>query len=98
MSHDHEYVPFVVITIRSFPHSHKSNTTGVTNEADNAYLSEVPELTIGFKWGSSFSIFSLIFGIIKLLSVWRVFLLTIVLSLLLRFVVSDSSFGILQLF
>jgi hypothetical protein len=46
VSHDHGYVPFVVIAIRFFPHSwldhwvcDKSNKTVVTCEAETAYPS-----------------------------------------------------------
>jgi hypothetical protein len=43
------FVPFVVITIRSFHHwiCNKSNMTGATYGAGTAYLSGAPEL-IGF--------------------------------------------------
>ena len=52
---DDSYVPFVVITIRSFPHSwlitrvrEKSNTANVTRGAGTTYPSVAPGFTHGF--------------------------------------------------
>ena len=51
---DHEYVPFVVLTIRSCPHSwhhrvgNKSTTTGATSGAVTTYPFRTSKFTPGF--------------------------------------------------
>ena len=51
VTNDHDYVPFVVITIQSFPYHRvciKSNMTGATWEAGTVYPSGAHESTPGF--------------------------------------------------
>ena len=100
-TNDHGYVPLVVNTSRSFPHSQLCNqisTTCATNIVGTAYPSGASEFTpvlVGFM------LLDLQFYVYILQIVvcpFVLFLLAIVLSLLLRFMDSDYSFGILKLF
>ena len=71
---------------------HQRFTSGV----GIAYPSGAPAFISDFKWGSCYSIFS--FMCIFCRSLFVLFLLTIVLSVLLRVMDSDYPFGILKLF
>ena len=72
------------------------NTTDVTSGAGPAYPSGAPEFATVFSWGSCCSIFSFICMFCR--SLFVLFLLAIVLSVLLRYTDSDYSFGIFKLF
>ena len=72
----------------------KSNKTGVTSGAGIAYPSGAPEFTPRFQWGSCFLLSALqIFA-----CPFFLFILAIVLSVFIRFTVSDYSFGIINHF
>ena len=71
-------------------------TTGVTSGAGTAYPSGAPEFTPGFKWGSCYAIFSFLCMFCS--SLFVLFLLTIVLSVLLRYTDSDCPCCIFKLF
>ena len=70
----------------------QTNTTIVTSGAGTAYPSGAPEFTSGFQWGLCYSIFSFMCMFCR--SLFVLFLLATVLSVLLRFRDSDQSFGI----
>jgi|JYMV01.1.fsa_nt_gi hypothetical protein len=96
---DHGYVPFVVITIRSFPHMwlitgvyYKSNTTGVKCGAGPAYTSGTHSVVSGVRVARS-SVCCVLFC----RSLFVLFVLAIVLSVLLHFTASDNPFGIFKL-
>jgi len=72
------------------------NMTGATSKAGTAYPSGAPEFTPGFKGGSCYSIFSFMCMFCR--SLFVLFLLAIVLSVLLRYADSDYPFGIFKLF
>ena len=62
------YVPLVVNTSRSFPHSQlitgfitRLTQQGATNRAGNPYPSGAPDFTPSFQWGSGYSIFICMF-------------------------------------
>ena len=75
------------------------NTMGATSGAGTAYPSGVPEFTPRFQWVSCYSIFSFMCNVLQIVVCPVVlFLLTIVLSVLLRFTDSDYPFGIFKLF
>ena len=71
-------------------------TTGATCGAGTAYPSGTLEFTPGIQWDSCYSIFSFICMFSR--SMFVLFLLAIVLSVLLRFTDSDYPFGIFKLF
>ena len=71
VTNDHGYLPFVKITIQSFPHSWlisrvciKSNTTDGTYGAVTTYPYETPESSPCIYWGSCCSIFSFLCSIL----------------------------------
>ena len=73
------------------------NTTGVTSEAGTVHPSGASEFTLGFQWGSCYSIFSFLCMFCR--SLFFLFLLTIALSVLLRYKDSDYplvSFKVIQ--
>ena len=73
--------------------------TGVTSGAGTAYPSEAHEFTLGFRWGSCYSLFSFMCMFCRSLFVLLgFFLLAIVMSVLLLFTYSDYPFGIFKLF
>ena len=73
------------------------NIMGATDGAGTtAYPSGAHEFTPGFQWGSCYSIFS--FKCMFCRSLLVIFLLSIVLSVLLRFADYDYPFGIFKLF
>ena len=74
----------------------KINTTGATSGAGTAYPSGASEFNPGSYYDSSYWIISFMCMFCR--SLFVLFLLTIVLSVLLRFTDSDSSFGISKLF
>ena len=59
LTNNYGYVPFIVFTIRSFPHSclNKSNTTDVPSGPGTTYPSEAPDFIAGFQWSWCCSIF-----------------------------------------
>jgi hypothetical protein len=72
----------------------KSNKTGVTSGAGIAYPSGAPEFTPRFQWGSCF-----LLSVLQIFACpFFLFILAIVLSVFIRFTVSDYSFGILNHF
>ena len=75
------------------------NATDVTNGAGTAYPSGAPGFTPGFQWGSCDSIFSFICMFCRIVVCpFVLFLLTIVLSVLFRYMNSDYPFSIFKLF
>jgi hypothetical protein len=72
------------------------NTTGITSGAGTCYPSVAHEFTSGFYWSSRYSIFSFICMFSS--SLFVLFLLPIVLSVLLRYPYSDYPFGVFKLF
>ena len=72
------------------------NTTSATSGSATAYLSGAPELNPGLKWGSRYSIFSFMWMFCR--SLFVLFFVAIVLSVLHRFTDSGYSFGIFKLF
>ena len=102
VTNDHEYVPLVVNTSRSSPHSllqyyrvcKQINTTGATSGAGTAYCSGAHEFTPGFWWGSCHSIFSFMCMVV---CPSILFLFVIVLAIL-WITHYDYGFGIFKLF
>jgi hypothetical protein len=83
LSHDHRYVPFVVITILFFPHSWL--ITGFVTRVTRRVLHVEQELLIqSFYWTSCCSIFSFLCSVLKFIVCHFVvfFLLAILLSVL----------------
>ena len=76
--------------------SFKNNTTSVTSGGGIASPSGAPVFTLGFYWGSCCSQ-SLVFCVVFCRSLFVLFLLAIVLSVL-RFTASDCCFGIFKPF
>ena len=99
-------IPFISINIPAAPEYglcmvlssdfNKSNMTGATSEAVTAYPSGAIEFTPGFLWGSCYSIFCFMCMVCR--SLFVLFLLAVVLSVLLQFTDSDYPFGIVKLF
>ena len=103
-THDHEYVPLVANTSRSFPRSWFI-TGFVTRLTLRVSLVEQERLTLpehlssspGFKWGSCYSIFDFICMFCRSMFV-LFFIFFWPLSVLLRYTDSDYPFGIFKLF
>ena len=72
------------------------NTTNATRGAETAHSSGSHEFTPGFQWGSCYSIFS--FMCMSCRSLFVLFLLAIVLSVLLQYTDSNYAFGFFKLF
>ena len=107
MDNDHGYVPLDVNTSRwvlslfttYYRVYYQINTASATSGARSAYPSGAHEFSLGFNWGSCYSIFRFICMFCRSLFVLLYFfLLTIVLPVLLRYADSDYPFGIFKLF
>jgi hypothetical protein len=96
VTNDHEHVPLVVNTSRSFPHS-RIITGFVTILTRRVPLVEQELLTLP-EHLSSPPVFSGVRITRSLVCPFVLFLLAIVLSVLLRYTVSDCPFGIFKLF
>ena len=74
------------------------NTMGATCRAGAAFPYGTPEFTPGFYWGLFCPIISFLYSVCRsLFAVLFFFFFTIVLSVLLRFTISDYPFGIFKL-
>ena len=90
----HKHFPVISSCMTCHRVCNQINTTGATSGAVTVYPSGAHEFTPGFQWGSCYSIFSFMRMFCRSLFV----LLTIVLSVLLRYTDSDFPFGIFKLF
>ena len=79
------------VTSNGGPTQYPYHMTGVTRRTGTVYTSASPEFNPGVLWGSCCSIFSLMCSVC--LSLFVLFLFTIVLSVLLRSKASDYTFG-----
>ena len=94
-----KYFPVLSSYMTSRRVCNQSNQTAAPSGAGTAFSSGVPEFTRGFQWGSCYSIFSFLCIVLQIVvSPSVIFLLTIVLSDLLRLMDSDYPFGILKLY